>query len=132
MKLMGFFIVLFFLILTPVNSFAAYNPLQNACNGNLTTNPAESSATCQENNKQNGSSTNPVLRIIREGANLIAALAGVVAVLTIIYAGFNMVTSSGNEEAVKSARSKIEGSLIGLIIIALAWLVVTVTVNLLK
>lgn len=125
-------LLLFAAAITSVNVLAANNPLQNACNGSLISNQAKSSPACRESNQQNGSPTNPVLKIIREGANLIAVIAGIAAVLTIIYAGFNLVTSSGNDEAVKSAKAKIQGSIIGLVIIALAWLIVTVTVNLMK
>ncbi len=61
---------------------------------------------------------------------ILGLLAGV-AILSIVIAGFRMVTSGGNEEAVKSARTAITWSIIGLVIALLAYSIVSIVVNVL-
>lgn len=92
---------------------------------------AKDSAVCQANNtgRQDTKNNNAALRTINVAANIIAAVAGVAAVIMIIIAGFSMITAggspvgnrSGDPNKVKSAQSRIINASIGLIIIALAW-----------
>lgn len=105
----------------------AFNPLGAACQ-NAPTNPA-----CAQNKIQNGSSTNPAVDLVQKAANIIAVVAGLGAVIVIIISGFMFVTSggttpgqrSGDPNAVKKARSALFGAIIGLVIIVLAWTIVT-------
>ncbi len=93
---------------------------------------AAKSPTCQEANKQRADE-NPIANLIGQAANIIALVAGAVAVVMIILAGYQFVTSGGNSEAVTKARGKIVGAIIGLIIIALAWTIIRlVTDNVLE
>ena len=56
--------------------------------------------------------------------NILSAAVGVVAVIMIIIGGFRFVTSSGNPETAKSARNTITYAIIGLIVVALAQIIV--------
>lgn len=76
---------------------------------------------------------NPVARLIGAAASIIALIAGLMAVIMIILAGFQLITSGGNSEQVTKARSRLFGAIIGLIIITLAWTIIRlVTDNVLK
>ena len=55
--------------------------------------------------------------------NLVYLVAGMVAVIVIILAGFSYVTSRGNAEKTKQARNSIMGALIGIVIIMSAFVV---------
>lgn len=61
---------------------------------------------------------------IAQVINILSVLAGAAAVVMIIVGGFRYITSSGNPEQAKSARNTLLYALIGLIIIAMAQLIV--------
>lgn len=61
--------------------------------------------------------------------NVISYLAGAAAVVMIIIGGFRFVTSSGNPEASKGARNTIIYAVIGLVIIAIAQVIVHFVIN---
>ncbi len=61
---------------------------------------------------------------IKTAIEVISVIAGAVAVIMIVFGGFRYVTSAGNAEATKSARNTIVYAVIGLIIIALAQIIV--------
>lgn len=82
-----------------------------------------------------GSSTteNPVVKTIRTAANILALATGIAAVILIIVGGITMITSAGNTERVASGRRQIMAAVVGLIIVALAWVIVSfVTERLIK
>jgi len=56
-------------------------------------------------------------------------IAGVVAVLFIIIGGFRYVTSQGNSDAVRTAREMIIYSLVGLVIVIMAFAIVQVVIR---
>jgi len=56
--------------------------------------------------------------------NLLSALIGIIAVIMIIYAGFRYVTSAGSEGGVKAAKNAIIYAIIGLVVVALAQVIV--------
>jgi hypothetical protein len=62
--------------------------------------------------------------LIRSIINIISIIVGAVAVIMIIIGGFRYVTSGGNDTAVASAKNTILYAIIGLIIVALAQLIV--------
>lgn len=105
----------------------SFNPLGSACK-NAPSNPA-----CQQNGQQNGSTTNPTVDIIQTAANLIAVIGGISAVIIIIISGFMFVTAGGgvggqrssDPSRAKNARAALTGAVIGLVIIALAWTIIT-------
>jgi hypothetical protein len=123
-----------FILITPLvltlsasSARAQFNPLSSACK------QAPSSPACQQNSKQNGKKTNPTVDIIKTAANLIAVIAGVAAVIVVIISGFMFVTAGGaspgqrgsDPNRVKGARGALMGAIIGLVIIALAWTIIT-------
>lgn len=61
--------------------------------------------------------------------NLLSVAVGIAAVIMLIIGGFRYVTSSGNQETVKAAKNTITYALIGLVIVALAQLIVNFVLN---
>jgi hypothetical protein len=64
------------------------------------------------------------IHVIHVTADIFAVMTGIVAVIMIIVSGITMITSGGNTEAVGKARKRLVNSIIGLIIVALAWTIV--------
>jgi hypothetical protein len=62
--------------------------------------------------------------IIKNILNILSAVAGVIAVVMIIVAGLRLVTSAGNENAVKGAKGTLIYAIIGLVLIAFAQIIV--------
>jgi amino acid transporter len=60
---------------------------------------------------------------------VLSAVVGIVAVIMIMFAGFRYVTSGGKEESVKSAKNTILYAIIGLVIVALAQIIVHFVLN---
>lgn len=56
-------------------------------------------------------------------------VAGVVAVLFIIIGGFRYVTSQGNSDAVRTAREMIIYSIVGLVIVIMAFVIVQIVIR---
>lgn len=86
---------------------------------------APESAVCQDKN----TTQNPVIRIIRTAANIVAFLTGVAAVIMIMISGFVFVTSGGSPERTTSARRRLIYSVIGLAVVALSWVIITLVLN---
>jgi hypothetical protein len=104
-------------VLMPAMTFAASNPLLQACDKV----DASNSSIC---NNQN-TTTNPVNHILHIAADIVALLAGLAAVILIIVSGISLITSGGNTDTVANARKRITNAIIGLIIIAFAWTIIT-------
>jgi cytochrome bd-type quinol oxidase subunit 2 len=62
--------------------------------------------------------------IIKNVVNVLSVVVGIVAVIMIIVGGFRYITSAGNPEGAKSARNTILYAIIGLVIVALAQIIV--------
>jgi hypothetical protein len=67
--------------------------------------------------------------IIHTIVNLLSAVVGVVAVIMIIFGGFRYITSGGNDTSVTSAKNTILYAIIGLVVVALAQLIVRFTLS---
>lgn len=67
------------------------------------------------------SQTASVPRIVGLIINALLSLTGVIFIILTVYAGFNWMTSEGNEEKVKKSISTIKASVIGLIVTLSAW-----------
>lgn len=93
--------------------------------------PQYQSSVCQtDRSKPNNKDTNNVvLRDIKEASDVVAFLAGAIALIMIIVGGFSLVTSAGNSEKVQNARRRIVNALIGIAIIALAYAITTFIIN---
>ena len=112
-------LVLMSFMLMPAMAFADSNPLLQACDKAGT--QAANSAICGDKN----SAANPVNHILHVAADIVALLTGLAAVILIIISGISMITSGGNTEAAANARKRIANAVIGLVIVAFAWTIVT-------
>ena len=100
-------------------SAATYNPEASVCTGTSgTITGANGSNDCTSTGVSGFQTT------VRFILNLLSAVVGVAAVFMIIWAGFRYITSGGKEEGVKNAKNTIIYAIIGLIIVALAQLIV--------
>jgi hypothetical protein len=73
--------------------------------------------------------TERVNNLIRTIVNLLSAVVGIVAVIMIIFGGLRYITSGGNDTSVTGAKNTILYAIIGLIIVALAQVLVRFTLN---
>lgn len=77
----------------------------------------------------NSNATEQINNIVRTVINIISAVVGIVAVVMIIVGGLRYITSGGNDTSVTSAKNTILYAIIGLIIVALAQVLVRFTLN---
>jgi len=61
--------------------------------------------------------------------DIISVLVGIIAVIMIIYGGFKYISSGGSSEGVSSAKNTLIYAIIGLIIVALAQIIVHTVLN---
>ena len=73
--------------------------------------------------------TTKINDIIHTIVNLLSAIVGVVAVIMIIVGGFRYITSGGNDTSVTSAKNTILYAIIGLVVVALAQIIVRFTLS---
>jgi len=71
-----------------------------------------------------GNSENKVNSLVTTIINIFSVIVGIIAVIMIIVGGFRYITSGGNDQNVASAKNTILYAIIGLVIVALAQLVV--------
>ena len=71
-----------------------------------------------------GGSESRFNKILTDIINIFSIIVGVVAVIMIIFGGFKYITSAGNQENIKTAKTTIIYALVGLIIVALAQVIV--------
>jgi hypothetical protein len=107
-------------------AYAQQPPLTNdiqkhLCNGS---NLDLSNSNC-DNTNAGKSVTDEIKNII----NILSVLIGAIAVVMIIVGGFRFVTSSGNAENTKSARQTIIYAVVGLVVVALAQIIVHFVLN---
>lgn len=76
-----------------------------------------------------GEATGQLSDLVRTVINLLSAIVGIVAVIMIIVGGLRYITSGGNDANVTSAKNTILYAIIGLIIVALAQVLVRFTLN---
>lgn len=73
--------------------------------------------------------TERINNIVHTIVNLLSAIVGIVAVIMIIFGGMRYITSGGNDTSVTSAKNTILYAIIGLIIVALAQIIVKFTLT---
>lgn len=71
-----------------------------------------------------GGPVNQIERLIRNIVDILSTIVGIVAVIMIIIGGFKYITSAGDSNNVASAKNTIIYALVGLIIVALAQVIV--------
>lgn len=87
---------------------------------------------CDDNQSTASTDNNPIFGpdgLITKGVQILTIIVGIAAVVVIIISGFNLVTSSGNSENVEKARRGLIYAVAGLIIAALAQIIVTFILN---
>ena len=67
--------------------------------------------------------------IVHTVVNLLSAIVGIVAVIMIIIGGFRYITSGGNDTSVTAAKNTILYAIIGLVVVALAQIIVRFTLS---
>jgi hypothetical protein len=103
---------------------SAFNLFNRSCKGDsVEGGNGSSSPVCTSNNnsKNDNKYNNVVLNTINDAVNIVAVVAGLVAVIMIMVAGFTYVTAGGNAEDTKNARNRIIYAAVGLVIIGFAW-----------
>src|SRR4051812_40893237 len=76
-----------------------------------------------------GDATDKLNNLVHTIVNLLSAIVGIVAVIMIIVGGLRYITSGGNDASVTGAKNTILYAIIGLIIVALAQLIVRFTLS---
>lgn len=79
--------------------------------------------------KDNADKPDSLTNLIAKIVNILSVVTGAVAVIMLIYGGFRYVTSAGNDAGVQAAKNTILYAIIGLIIVALAQLIVKFVLN---
>lgn len=70
-----------------------------------------------------------VTDLIKQIINILSVIIGAIAVVMIIIGGFRYVTSAGNAEGTKAARNTILYAIVGLVVVALAQIIVHFVLN---
>ena len=99
------------------------NGLCTGANLQFTDNPTDQ---CVTNDTD---ATDQINRIVKTIINLLSAVVGIVAVIMIIVGGFRYITSGGNDASVTSAKNTILYAIIGLVVVALAQVIVRFTLS---
>jgi hypothetical protein len=73
--------------------------------------------------------TDKINNLVHTIVNLLSAIVGIVAVIMIIVGGLRYITSGGNDASVTGAKNTILYAIIGLIIVALAQILVRFTLS---
>jgi hypothetical protein len=76
-----------------------------------------------------GEGTSSVGKLIRTIINVLSVIIGAIAVIMIIIGGFRYITSGGSAEGTKAARQTIVYAIVGLVIVALAQIIVHFVLN---
>lgn len=67
--------------------------------------------------------------VLRDAINYLSIAVGIVAVILIIFAGYRYITSGGDASKVATAKNALVYAIVGLIIVALAQLIVRFVIN---
>lgn len=98
------------------------NGLCAGSNLQFTQNPGQCNAASTD-------ATTQINSIVHTVVNLLSALVGIVAVIMIIVGGFRYITSGGNDTSVTAAKNTILYAVIGLVVVALAQILVRFTLS---
>lgn len=110
---------LLFPMLAPVTVHAA-DLTNSLCNGIELNGSSSGTGTCSNGANQD----NSLNRIITLVINTFSVIVGFIAIVMMIYGGFKYITSGGDSGKVTSAKNTILYALIGIVIVALAQLLV--------
>ncbi len=114
-------------LVAPALALGAQDQINNGlCTGSnleFTDNPTDQCATTTND------ATDQINNIVHTIVNLLSAIVGIVAVIMIIVGGFRYITSGGNDASVTSAKNTILYAIIGLVVVALAQVIVRFTLS---
>ena len=113
--------------LVPASAYAA-NIQDSVCYGadKLQVSTAPAGADCQTSTSGGVTGFN---KLLTEIINVVSVIVGIIAVIMIIFAGFRYITSGGASDKVGNAKNTILYALIGLVVVALAQLIVKFVLN---
>jgi hypothetical protein len=111
-------------MLAPATVMAATVTSNSLCNGTSLNDVDD--ANCKTSPKE-GEKT--VKDIATDVINIFSWIVGIISVIMIIYGGFRYITSGGNDAGVKAAKNTILYAVVGLIIVALAQIIVKFVIN---
>ena len=123
--------VLMMFSLVTENRVMAVSPICGSNNSYVGTNAA-ASGTVKQSPLCQSQTSDPIYgkgSVLNGVINIITAIAAFVAVVMIIISGLQMITSSGNPEKISNARNVIIYASIGLIVIALARIIIIFITN---
>lgn len=102
--------------LQPVTGYAALFDAakQDACEGSQIT---SATADCKD-------ASGEVDSLLQTAVNILSLIVGIIAVIMIIVSGLRFITSGGDANAVSSARNGVIYAIVGLILVAMAQLIV--------
>lgn len=110
--------------------------ISSTASASITTNVCKSSSTASGDSAGNCTSStnstqvsNSVAKIGKAVVNVFSAIIGAIAVIMLIYGGFRYITSGGATEKVGDAKKTIIFAIIGLIVVALAQVIVNLTLS---
>lgn len=109
---------------TPAMAAAAYNP--NPLSGACGAGGGGGSAACSADGSDPLTGPNGV---IKKASLLIGIIAGIAAVIIIMFSGFRYITANGDAQKAASARNGIVGAAVGLVIIAASTTIVVFVVS---
>lgn len=122
------FIVSFMsLMLLVPSSVHAFDPFSKACEGSE---DAKNSSLCKEKAAVDPDPIYGPNGIINKIANIIAVVAGLAAVIIIMLSGLKMIMSNGDSKKLSDSRNAIIYASIGLVVIAMARVIVGFIVGL--
>jgi len=97
----------------------------NLCKGSNLDLSSSGAAACSDQTGAGDSVTSVIKKVI----TILSVIIGAIAVVMIIIGGFRYVTSAGNAEGTKSARNTILYAIVGLVVVALAQIIVHFVLN---
>ncbi len=115
---LSFFLFFSSFLLMPIPAHASLS----VCGGTESTTSIAAFNSGSGSNK--GCQLSDIFVLIARVANFLIGAAGVFAVFMIVYSGFQMVTSFGNEKSYGTARKHLTNAVIGFILVMIAFMVI--------
>lgn len=120
------------LAISPAFADSSADTTGQFCNGINATGSSQAvgtPGTQQCSNDGGTTNNNAITNILKAVVNILSIVVGIVAVIMIIVGGFKYITSGGSESNVSGAKNTILYAIIGLIIVALAQIIVRFVIN---
>ncbi len=111
-----------FAVLVPAVAYAQTPSIQNGLDTGTCLSTTDTSCSTQDPNQT-------IDNIIRQVINIFSLIVGVVSVIMVIIGGLKYITSSGESNSINSAKNTIMFAVIGLIVVALAQVIVKFVLN---